>query len=41
MKEVTTTSTDADVLAEVADLNDELDALKAVPFLSLTVGYQF
>jgi len=37
----TTTSTDAAVLSDVADINDELDDLPAYPYIAVTVGFSF
>ena len=39
--EASTDSTDEAVLSEVDSINDELSELPAVPYLSVTVGYQW
>lgn len=39
--EVKTGSTDPDVVAEVASINDDLSDLPVLPYLSLTVGYRW
>lgn len=39
--EATSNSTDADVIADIAEINGELDDLPAYPYIAVTLGFSF